>query len=54
MAQLVKNLPVMWETWIRSLDWGDPLEKGTGTRSTILVWRILYSPWDRKESNTTE
>ena len=31
MAQLVKNLPVMWETWVRSLGWEDPLEKGKAT-----------------------
>ena len=31
VAQLVKNLPAMWETWVRSLGWEDPLEKGTAT-----------------------
>ena len=35
MAQLVKNLPTMWETWVQSLDWEDPLEKGTATHSSI-------------------
>ena len=40
MAQLVKN-PAVWETWVRSLDWEDPLEKGKATRSSILAWRIL-------------
>ena len=40
MAQLVKNLPAMWETWVQSLDWGDPLDKGKATHSTVLVWRI--------------
>ena len=40
MAQLAKNLPVMWETWIQSLGWEDPLEKGTPTHSSILAWRI--------------
>ena len=46
----------MWETWIPSLGWDDPLEKGTATHSSILAWRIwfLYSPWDHKESDTTE
>ena len=39
-AQLVKNLPAMQETWIRSLGWEDPLEKGTATHSSILAWRI--------------
>ena len=42
VAQLVKNLPAMQETWIRSLGWEDPLEKGKATHSIILVWRI---PW---------
>ena len=40
MAQLVKNLPAMWETWVRSLGWEDSLEKGKATRSSILAWRI--------------
>ena len=38
MAQLVKNLPAMWETWIRSLGWEDPLEKGTVTHSNTVAW----------------
>ena len=42
VAQLVKNLPAMWETWVRSLDWEDPLERGMATDSNILAWRI---PW---------
>ena len=43
MAQLlVKNLPAMWETWVRHLGWEDPLEKGTATHFSILAWRI---PW---------
>ena len=37
VAQLVKNLPAMWETWVRSLDWEDPLEKGKATHSSILA-----------------
>ena len=40
MAQLVKNPPAMWETWIRSLGWEDALEKGKATHSSILAWRI--------------
>ena len=40
MAQLVKNLPAILETWVRSLGWEDPLEKGTATHSNILAWRI--------------
>ena len=42
VAQLVENLPVMWEPWVRSLGWADLLEKGTATHSSILAWRI---PW---------
>ena len=44
------------ETWVLSLGWEDPLEKGTATHSIILAWRILctYSPWGHKESNMTE
>ena len=42
VAQLVKNLPAMWETWVLSLGWEDPLEKGTATHSSILAWKI---PW---------
>ena len=41
-AQLVKNPPAMWETWVGSLGWEDPLEKEKATYSSILVWRI---PW---------
>ena len=40
MVQIVKNPPAMWETWVRSLGWEDPLEKGTATHSSILAWRI--------------
>jgi len=42
VAHLVKNLPVMWETWVQSLGWEDPLEKGMATHSSILACRI---PW---------
>ena len=42
MAQLVKYLSAMQETWVRSLDWEDPLEKGKGPFPNILAWRI---PW---------
>ena len=41
MAQVVKNPPAMWETWVRSLGWEDPLEEGMATHSSILAWRIL-------------
>ena len=40
VAQLVKNPPAIWETWVLSLDWEDPVEKGKATHSTILAWRI--------------
>ena len=42
VAQLVKNLPEMWESWVLFLGWEDPLEKGKATHSSILAWRI---PW---------
>ena len=60
MAQIVKHPPAMWETWVRSLGWEDPLEEGMATHSSILAWRI---PTDRgawwaivhvAESDTTE
>ena len=41
-AEIVRNLPAMQETWVRSLDQKDPLEKGMATHSSILAWRI---PW---------
>ena len=50
-VQLVKNLPAMWETWVESLVWEDPLEKGKAIHSSSLAWR---SPWGHKESDTTE
>ena len=43
VAQLVKNLPAMRETCVRSLGWEDPLEKGKATHSSILTWRILWT-----------
>ena len=45
MAQLVKNPPAMWETWVRSLGWEDPLEEGTATHSSILTWRDRGAWW---------
>ena len=42
VAQLVKIMPAMWETWVQSLDWEDPLEKGKATHFSILAWKI---PW---------
>ena len=43
MAKLVKSLPAMRETWVRSLGWEDPLEKGKATHSSTLAWRILWT-----------
>ena len=57
---MVKNLPAMQETWVRSLGLEDPLKKGMVTHSSIFAWRIPqrslegYSPWGHKESGTTE
>ena len=45
VAQLVKNPPATWETWVRSLGWEDPLEMGKATHSSILAQRI---PWTVK------
>ena len=45
VAQAVKNLPAMQETWVRSLGWQDSLEKGMATHSSILAWRI---PWTKE------
>ena len=53
-AQLVKNPPAMWETWVQSLDWEDPLEKGRATHSSILAWRFPWIEDMNKESDTTE
>ena len=57
MAQLVKNLPAIRETWVRSLGWEDPLEKGKAT--TPVFWPeefhgLYNSPWGCKESDMTE
>ena len=43
MAQTVKNPPVMGKTWVQSLGWEEPLEKGMATHSNILAWRILWT-----------
>ena len=42
VAQLIKDLPAMWETWVLSLGWKYPLLKGKATHSSVLAWRI---PW---------
>ena len=55
VAQLVKNMPAMQETWVRSLGWKDPPEEGKANYSSILAWRYGqrsladYSPWGHKE-----
>ena len=63
VAQMVKNLPAMWETWVQSLGWEDPLEEGMAGYSSILSClenphglrcRAGYNPWGRKEVGTIE
>ena len=56
VAQLVKNLPVMRETWVRYLGWEDPLEKGKATTPVFWPGEVhgLYSIWGCKESDTTD
>ena len=61
VAQMVKRLPTMWETWVQSLGREDLLEKEMATHSSILAWKIPwmeepvgYSPWGHKESDTIE
>ena len=62
VAQTVKPLSTMWETWVQSLGWEDSLEKEMATHSSTLAWNIPwmeelgagYCPWDHKESGTTE
>ena len=43
MTQTVNNLPAMWETWVQSLGWDNPLEEGMATHSSILAWEILWT-----------
>ena len=57
VAQLVNSPPAMRETWVQSLGWEDPLEKGTATHSSILAWRIPWtvpSPWGHEELDMIE
>ena len=60
VAQTVKNLLAICESWVPPLGWEDPLEKGMATHSSILAWRIPQrslagcNPWDRKELDMTE
>ena len=44
VAQMLKNLPAMWETWVQALGWEDPLEEGMATQSSIFAWT---TPMDR-------
>ena len=48
VTQLGKSPPAMWETWVRSLGWEDPLENGKATHSSILAWRIPWTIWGHK------
>ena len=50
VAQMVKNLPAMWETWVQYLAWEDPLEEVMAIHSSILAWRI---PMDQRAWRTT-
>ena len=52
MARLVKNPPAMWEIWVWSLVWEDPLEKGKATLSSILAWRIPWKVYGVAKSRT--
>ena len=59
VAQTVKRLPTMRETWVQSLGGEDPLEKETATHSSTLAWKIPWMeephrPWSHKESDTAE
>ena len=54
VAQMVKNLPTMWDAGIQSLDWEDPLEKGRATRSSILAWRIPWKEEPGRLQSTTK
>ena len=56
VAQLVKNPPAMWDTWVRSLGWEEPLEKGKATLPVFWPgdFHGLYSSWGHKELDLTE
>ena len=56
VAQMVKNLSAMWETWVKSLGWEDALEEGMTTYGSVLAWKSHgqrslagYSPWGHKQ-----
>ena len=48
LSQMVRNPPAMWDTWVQSLGWEDPLRKGKAIHYSILAWRM---PWGYKESD---
>ena len=52
VAQLVKNPLAMWETWVRSLGWEDPVEKETAAHSSVLAWRILWTVPTRQDKRS--
>ena len=55
MVQRLKHLPAMWETWVRSLGWENPLEEGMAIPKDREAWQAtVYSPWGCKELDTTE
>ena len=56
MAQIVKNPPAMWETWVQSLGWEDPLEQGMATHSSIPAWQIAMDrgAWQATIHGVTE
>ena len=51
VAQVVKNPPAMWKTWVRSLGWEDPLGKAKATHSSILALRIPWTVWSMRSQN---
>ena len=58
VAQIIKHLPIMWETWVQSLGQEDPQEKEMATHSRFLArtteWTVDYNQWGHKESDATE
>ena len=61
MIHMVKNLPAVWETWVQSLGWENPMEEGMETHSVLLPGKFCgqrslgsCSPWGHKESDTTD
>ena len=54
MAQMVKNLPAMQETQVRSLGWKDPLEKGKATHTSIHDWKILWTGISKNQTRLSD